>query len=85
MAIKAKKDQIAILRPLFEKTVKIRPLLIPNIPPIIYKKWPYFFHFLKFRLSNGNLAFLAFVAITRPKIGKMEKIRPLLLYNRGYV
>ena len=43
MAIKAKKDQIAILRPLFEKTVKIRPLLIPNIPPIIYKKWPYFF------------------------------------------
>ena len=35
--VMAKKDQIAILRPLFEKTVKVRPLLIPNIPPLHIK------------------------------------------------
>ena len=33
---------------------KIRSLLLCNIPPIIYKKWSYFFDFSPLGLRNGN-------------------------------
>ena len=36
------------------KMGKIRQLLIYNIPPIIYKKWSYFFDFQPLSLRNGN-------------------------------
>ena len=33
---------------------KIRSFFICNIPPIIYKKWSYFFDFQPLSLRNGN-------------------------------
>ena len=36
------------------KIKKTRPLLICNIPPIVYQKWSYFFDFWPLSLRNGN-------------------------------
>ena len=36
------------------KIEKIRPVLICNIPPIIYKKWSYFFDFRPLGLRTGK-------------------------------
>ncbi len=55
--------------------------MVSNIPPIIYEKWPYFFIFSIIDLSMAIWPFLVFMAFTRLKIEKIEKIRPLSLLN----
>ena len=79
MAIKAKKAKINISRPNFEKMKKLWHFYYDILPLFFMIKVALIF--LKYGLEMVLWPFLAFVAISRPTIKKMDKILSLSFLN----
>ena len=81
MAIKAKKANLLFQGQILRKWKKYGHFYYEILPQFYYKSGLNFSNFSKYGLEIVPWPFLAFVAISRPKIEKMDKIRSLSLLN----